>query len=155
MRALAHRLGVHPNTLYSHITSKGELEEALLDGLLADVRTRDDHRTDWRTSLHDVLHSTYDILVAHPDLVPLYQGRGSRGENAQRLGEIMLDLMRRGGVDGPSAQQARLVLIVYTIGFAAFATRPGFEQEDAELRRARMTDNFNCGVRWLIKGIAP
>ena len=153
MRSLADRLGVHPNSLYSHVASKAELEEALLDGLLAEVRVpRGDG--DWRTGVHELMRSTYDVLLAHPDLVPLYLGRGSRGENAQRLGAVMLELLEGGGVTGPSAVEARSVLIVFAIGFAAFAARPGFEQQDPEDRRSRLDGNFDRGLAWLIDGIA-
>jgi TetR/AcrR family transcriptional regulator, tetracycline repressor protein len=153
MRALADRLGVHPNTLYSHVASKGELEEAVLDSLLAEVRVPAG-AGDWRSGVHELMRSTYDVLLAHPDLVPLYLGRGSRGENAQRLGAVMLDLLARGGVTGPAAVEARSVLIVFAIGFAAFAARPGFEQQEPEERRARLDDNFDRGLAWLIDGIA-
>ena len=153
MRSLADRLGVHPNTLYSHVASKGELEEALLDGLLADVRLPAGDG-DWRTAVHELMRSTYDVLLGHPDLVPLYLGRGSRGENAQRLGGVMLDLLGRGGVTGRSALEAQSVLIVFAIGFAAFAARPGFDHQEPAARRARLDDNFDRGLAWLIDGIA-
>ena len=152
MRGLAERLGVHPNTLYSHVASKAALEEALLDGLLAEVHTP--HDEDWRAGLQALMRSTYDVLLAHADLVPLYLGRGSRGEHAQRLGAVMLELLDRGGVRGQPAVEAQSVLIVYTIGFAAFAARPGFEHHDAGERRARLDDNFDRGLTWLIDGIA-
>lgn len=152
MRGLAERLGVHPNTLYSHVASKAELEEALLDGLLAEVRTFD--AGDWRAGLQALMRSTYDVLLAHAELVPLYLGRGSRRENAQRLGSVMLELLEQGGVRGQAAVEAQSVLIVYTIGFAAFAARPGFEHQDAEERRARLDHNFDRGLTWLIDGIA-
>jgi hypothetical protein len=40
--------------------------------------------------------STHEVLPAHPDLVPLYLGHGARGENAQRLGDVMLAFLARG-----------------------------------------------------------
>jgi TetR/AcrR family transcriptional regulator, tetracycline repressor protein len=153
MRSLADRLGVHPNALYSHVAGKAELEEAVLDGLLADVRVPAGGG-DWRTAVHALMRSTYDVLLAHPDVVPLYLGRGSRGENAQRLGAVMLELLGRGGVTGPSAVEAQSVLIVFTIGFAAFAARPGFEHQQPDARRARLDGNFDRGLAWLIDGIA-
>ena len=153
MRSLADRLGVHPNTLYSHVASKAGLEEALLDGLLAEVRVpRDDG--DWRTGVQALMRSTYDVLLAHPELEPLYLGRGSRGKNAQRLGQVMLELLGRGGIAGPAAVEAQSVLIVFTIGFAAFAARPGFEHQEPAARRTRLDDNFDRGLAWLIDGIA-
>jgi TetR/AcrR family tetracycline transcriptional repressor len=153
MRALADRLGVHPNTLYSHVASKGELEEALLDGLLADVAVPAG-AGDWRGGVVAVMRSSYDVLLAHPELVPLYLGRGSRGQNARRLGDVTLDLLAQGGITGPPAAEALSVLIVYTIGSAAFAARPGFEHQEPGARRARLDATFDRGLAWLLDGIA-
>ena len=66
---------------------------------------------------------TYVTLTEQPDLVPFYLARqGARGPNAVRLGEVLDVLLARAGVRGSSVPEARRVLIVHTIGFAAFAT---------------------------------
>ncbi len=154
MRTLADRLGVRPNALYSHFASKTALIEELLDDVLTEVRAPATDTPDWRMALHDLMASTHEVLLAHPDLVPLYLGRGARGQNAQRLGEVMLALLARGGITGPPAREALRVLIVYAIGFAAFVTQPGFERDDdPDARRAELVGNFDSGLRWLLAGI--
>ena len=155
MRALAERLGVAPNALYSHVASKTALIDELLDDVLAQVEAPPPDSGDARTALQQLMVSTYHVLLAHPDLVPLYLARqGARGANAQRLGEIMLDLLATAGVTGPSAGAARRVLIVFTIGFAAFATRPPVEpRTDRPLTGDEVFDSFMGGLRWLIAGI--
>jgi len=46
------------------------------------------------------------------------------------------------------------VLIVYTIGFAAFATRAPIEaSDDRPLTPEQLLDNFTNGLRWLLDGI--
>ena len=99
--------------------------------------------------------STYDVLLAHPELVPLFMTRqGARGPNAQRLGDIMLALLARGDTTGSRALEARRVLIIYTIGFAAFTTRPPLEPADgAPLPSDEIVKNFDSGLRWLLTGI--
>jgi len=155
MRALAERLGVSPNSLYSHVANKTDLVDALLDDVLAEVEAPPVD-VDPVAGLHDLMASTHGVLLAHPDLVPLYVARqGSRGPNAQRLGEVMLALLDRAGVTGVQALEARRVLIVYTIGFAAFAVRPPFEDVgERPLPAAEVTANFESGLRWLLAGIA-
>lgn len=147
MRALARRLGVAPNALYSHVAGKGDLVDELLDEALAEVDTG--------TGLYDLMVSTYEVLLAHPDLVPLYLARqGARGPNAERLGDTMLSMLADQGVHGPRALDARRVLIVFTIGFAAFATHPSLEPGAAvPLGREALHDNFTAGLRWLLSGI--
>ena len=156
MRALAVRLGVRPNALYSHVASKTALVEELLDDVLAEVRAPTADTPDWQDGLHALMASSHEVLLAHPDLVPLYLGRGARGENAQRLGGVVLALLARGGITGPPAREALRVLIVFAIGFAAFVTQPGFERDDddPEARHAELVANFDRGLGWLLAGIA-
>lgn len=155
MRHLAARLGVAPNTLYSHVTNKTALIDTLLDDVLADVETPAAGRSGAEAGLVLVMTSTFNVLVDHPDLVPLYLARqGARGPHAQRLGDVMFELLAAAGVTGTSAHEARRVLIVFTIGFAALAT-PAPVEPDAS--RPLSTDdvygNFIRGLRWLLAGI--
>jgi TetR/AcrR family tetracycline transcriptional repressor len=156
MRSLALRLGVSPNALYSHIRSKTALIDEMLDDVLSEVRTPDADVEDPSTALSALMASTHGVLLAHADLVPLYVARrGARGPNAQRLGEIVLALLAREGVVGPRAREALRVIIVYTIGFAAFATQAPLMPEDhEELSTRELAENFNSGLRWLLNGIA-
>lgn len=155
MRRLAQRLDVAPNALYSHITSKTALIDELLDDVLAEVRAPTPDIEDAGIGLLELMASTYDVLLAHPDLVPLYLARqGARGPNAHRLGDTMTTLLARAGVHGPAAGEALRVLIVYTIGFAAFTTHPPIELgTDRALTATEMADNFTNGLRWLLAGI--
>jgi len=144
MRALAERLGVAPNALYSHVENKSGLVDDVLDDVLAEVEAPDPEAADPADGLHALMASTHAVLLAHPDLVPLYLHRGgANGPNAQRLGEVMLALLARADVTGPEGREALRVLIVYTIGFAAFAQPPTEE----------LKANFDAGLRWLLSGI--
>jgi AcrR family transcriptional regulator len=123
IRALARRLHVAPNTLYSHVASRTALLDELLDELLAGVEAPAADVADPLAGLHALMASTYDVLTAAPDLVPLYLARqGARGPHAVRLGEITDGLLVRAGVDPQVLPIARRVLIVHAIGSAAFAT---------------------------------
>jgi AcrR family transcriptional regulator len=149
MRALAARLGVSPNALYSHVANKDALVDDVLDDVLAEVEVPGPDEADPARGLHVLMVSTYDVLLAHPELVPLYLARqGARGPNARRLGHVMLALLARAEVTGDRAQEALRVLIVYAIGFAAFATRAEPGASGSELER-----NFHAGLRWLLVGI--
>ena len=153
MRALAQRLGVAPNALYSHVPDKAALVEELLDDALAAVPDPPADG-DWRAALRDLMTATHEVLLASPDLVPLYLGRGARGANARRLGVGVTGLLARGGVTGPDAQEALRALVVYTIGFAAFQVRPGPEDAEPAERSAGLTGTFDRGLGWLLAGIA-
>ena len=153
MRAVARRVAVAPNALYSHVRSKTGLVDDLLDDLLASVRTPDDDVDDPIAGLTQVMASTYAVLTAHPDLVPLYLARqGARGPNAVRLGEIMDALLARAGVRGADIAGARRVLIVHAIGSAAFATSA--PDTDRPLSTEASQRSFEQSLRWLLTGIA-
>jgi len=152
MRAVAARLGVAPNALYSHVANKTALLDDVLDDLLGRV-VEPAGDSDPGDGLHALMTSSHVVLLTRPDLVPLYLERqGARGPHANRLGDVTLALLGRAGVTGTDAREALRVLIVYTIGFAAFTARfPA-----AEERRLTVEDtgrNFDRGLRWLLAGI--
>lgn len=156
MRAVATRLGVSPNTLYSHVPSKLALLDDVLDDLLADVTAPDPDRGRWQAGLRSIMRSTYTVLVANADLVGLYLARnGARGPNAQHLGEVMLRLLARGGITGQAALDARRALIVHAIGSAAFAPRPlTGGDDDVVPDPVAMERSFRRSLDWLLVGIA-
>lgn len=138
MRALARRLDVAPNALYSHVADKTDLLDQLLDDLLAAVEVPDGSSG----GIETIMTSSYRTLVVHPELIPLFlQRQGARGPNAVRLGEVLDALLAEAGV--ADVPEARRVLIVHAIGFAAFA---GGADE-------RTADSFTRSLHWLLAGM--
>jgi TetR/AcrR family transcriptional regulator, tetracycline repressor protein len=179
MRRLAAELGVMPNALYTYFPHKEALLDALLDDLLAGVEAGDPAEGDWRDGLVRVMDSTRRLLLAHPQLASAFIGRPGLGPNAVRLGEITLELLGRGGLEGQRAVEALRVLLVYSLGFAAFQAPRlqgdvGARAETAEAAFASLpreqfpemrglasqlagltTDrHFHTGLRWLLEGIS-
>jgi TetR/AcrR family tetracycline transcriptional repressor len=148
MRALAAELGVMPNAIYSHVASKGELLDALLDALLGEIQAPE--TDDWREALLGIMDASRRLLVEHPSLIPEFLSRPTRGSNALRLGELCIDLLARGGVEGELAVQAFRSLLVHSLGFAAYEA-PRLQDPDRKARVARSVDFFssspNRGVR--------
>lgn len=155
MRALARRLHVAPNALYSHVANKTALLDLLLDELLASVTAPAPDAEDPVAALVDLMTSTYEVLTAHPALVPLYLARqGARGPHAVRLGGVMDALLVGAGVDADGAAAARRVLIVHTIGSAAFATSaPAGPDTDRPLSPEESRRTFTRSLHWLLAGI--
>lgn len=145
MRSVASRLGVAPNALYSHVESRTALVDALLDDLLGHVPDPSPD-ADPATELRAVMLTSFDVLIAAPELVPSYLARqGSRGPEARRLGDGMRMLLERAGVRRP--QEVIRVLIVHMLGFAALAASDGGPLGAADLRA-----NLATGLSWLIDG---
>ncbi|HEY0812333.1 MAG TPA: helix-turn-helix domain-containing protein [Pseudonocardia sp.] len=149
MRALARRLDVAPNALYSHVPGKTELVDALLDDRLALVEAPAVDAPDPAAALAELMTSTYEVLLGRPDLVPLYLARqGSRGPNAVSLGVVTDALLARLGLAAEAVPSARRALIVHAIGAAAFASPDGPVPTD--LARA----DFARSLRWLLAGLS-
>jgi TetR/AcrR family tetracycline transcriptional repressor len=180
MRRLAAELGVTPNTLYTYFPHKEALLDALIDDLLAGVDAGDPAEGDWRDGLVRVMDSSRRLLLAHPQLASVIIARPGLGPNAARLGELTLELLGRGGLEGERAVEALRVLLVYSLGFAAFQA-PRRQSHSGAARSARAeatfaglpedrfprmhglarqlagptTDHqFHTGLRWLLEGIA-
>ncbi len=178
MRRLAAELGVMPNAIYTYFPNKEALLDGLVDDLLAGVDAGDPSEGDWQDGLVRVMDSSRRLLLAHPQLVSAFIGRPGLGPNAARLGELTFALLRRGGLEGERAVEAFRVLLIYSLGFAAFQA-PRLEG-DADARWAQSeaaftslpedrfphmhqlaghlaspsTDReFHAGLRWLLEGI--
>jgi TetR/AcrR family transcriptional regulator, tetracycline repressor protein len=178
MRRLAGELGVLPNALYTYFPHKDALLDALVDDLLGDIDPGDPAEGDWREGLVRVMDASRRLLLAHPQLVPVFLARPGLGPSAARLGEVTFALLRRGGLEGEQAVEAFRILLIYSLGFAAFqaprlrgdspartqqveVTFAGLpEGSFPEMRRLAghlavpTTDrHFHTGLRWLLDGI--
>ncbi len=153
LRAVAAELGVAPNAIYSHLADKDALIDAVLDDVLAAVHSPT--ARDPRRAITVIMTDTYDVLITQGSLVGAYLTRqGSRGPEAQRLGVIMDQCFERLGIAAAAAAAGRRSLIVYTIGYAAFAT--GWTDADTQpIPSARVRRDFLAGLDWLLAGIAP
>ena len=155
LRAVARRLGVAPNTLYSHVAGKDDLLDLVLDDVLGGVAVpaEEEVRRDPWGAVRAIMLDSYDVLLAHPALVPAYLDRqGARGVQARRLGVVTMRALGNAGLDEESAREAMRVLIVNTVGFAAFSARP--EGAGAGVIRAdELRRNFENGLDWLLAGI--
>ena len=155
LRAVARRLGVAPNTLYSHVAGKDDLLDLVLDDVLSGVAVpgEEEVRRDPWGAVRAIMLDSYDVLLAHPALVPAYLDRqGARGVQARRLGVVTMRALGNAGLDEESAREAMRVLIVNTVGFAAFSARP--EGAGAGVIRAdELRRNFENGLGWLLAGI--
>jgi TetR/AcrR family tetracycline transcriptional repressor len=155
MRAVARRLAVAPNALYSHVPSKTALLDDLLDDLLAAVHSPSPDVDDPVAGLEKLMRSTYSALTSHPLLVPIYvQRQGARGPNAVRLGSVMDALLTRAGVRRSRIAEARRALIIHTIGFAAFSTgADSASSPERPLPATELARNHAHSLRWLLAGI--
>ena len=154
MRAVAQRLGVAPNALYSHVADKAALIDVLLDDLIGEIPTPAPELAP-RDGIEKVMHDSFDSLVRHPDLVALSLARqGSGGTNAWKLGDAVLERLRALGVSDAAAREGLRVMLVHMMGCAAFATQ--YDRSLADSPPHRVEDvrrDFARGLTWLLDGV--
>ena len=175
MRRVADDLGVAPNSIYAHVADKAALIDELLDATLGAVPIPE--HGDWRDRVVEIMRGSRRMLLAHPDLIPFALVRQSVGRNALALGEATLTALREAGLDGPASVTGLQVMLVHTIGSAAFETgrardpdpaarrRRGRERAEqfggvtaelsGEIARWSGDDVFEQGLGWLLDGLVP
>ena len=117
MRALAERCGVATMTLYRHVRTKEDLLGALADRVLGDLDLPARGTLTWQDELAAVFRSLHDLWLEHPELVEIAAKQHVAGEAAYRGAEVVLDALRRAGIEGEAAAGAFATLVAFTLGF--------------------------------------
>jgi AcrR family transcriptional regulator len=87
MRRLGTELGVEAMALYRYAASKDALLDGLVEALYLELEDRLAAETSaaaWRTELERIAQATYDVCLAHPQVVPLLATRMLAVPLAQR-----------------------------------------------------------------------
>jgi TetR/AcrR family tetracycline transcriptional repressor len=118
MRRLAARLGVVPGALYHHVRNKQQLQDLLLDGVLAEVDVHLDPSLAWTEQLKVLAHRLRQVLEDHPGVAGILKTRDPLGPHSLALAEAFLGPLQAAGFGDREAGLAFFLLIDYTIGFA-------------------------------------
>jgi AcrR family transcriptional regulator len=118
MRRLATRLGVVPGALYNHVRNKQQLQDLLLDGVLAEVDLHLDPSLAWTEQLKVLAHRLRQVLEAHPGVAGILKTRDPLGPNSLALAEAFLSPLQTAGFGDREAGLAFFLLLDYAIGFA-------------------------------------
>jgi AcrR family transcriptional regulator len=177
MRALAERCGVATMTLYRHVRTKEDLMGALADRVLGELELPTPGTLTWQEEVATVFRSLHDLLLEHPELVEIAAKQHVAGEAAYRGAEVVLDALRRAGIEGESAASAFATLVAFTLGFVQqqlHSSAPGasLAQRHAVLERLPVDDfdnlsrlggvfllrhsdqHFEDGLHVIIRGLA-
>jgi AcrR family transcriptional regulator len=119
MRTLATRLGVVPGALYRHVRNKEQLQDLVLDGVLAEVDCNLDPALPWTQQLTVLAHRLRAVLEAHPGVAGLLQLRDPLGPHSLAVAEAFLGPLQAAGFGQREAGLAFFLVIDYTTGFAA------------------------------------
>lgn len=117
MRSLAAVLEVKPMSLYYYVANKGEILDAIVDMVYAeiDVPSVDG---DWDNEMRRRAASVRDALARHPWAIGLLESRTAPGQATLRHHDATLGVLRGAGFSVQSAAHAYALLDSYTYGFA-------------------------------------
>ena len=117
MRTLGARLGVVPGALYRHVRSKEQLQDLIVDGVLAEVDCDIDHTLPWTEQIKLLAHRLRNVLEDHPGVAGLLKTRDPLGPHSLALAEAVLLPLRAAGFPHRDAGLAFFLIVDYTIGF--------------------------------------
>src|SRR5262249_60678841 len=116
----------------------------------------------WQDELAAVFRSVHGLLLKHPDIAVIAARQPVAGEAAYRGAEVVLDALRRGGIEGEAAASAFATLFAYTIGFVQqqlLSSAPGGLGRRQEVLERLPRDDFDnlsrLGAVFLLRSSDP
>jgi TetR/AcrR family tetracycline transcriptional repressor len=137
MRSLAARLGVVPGALYHHVRNKEQLQDLVLDGVLAEVDYGVDPSQPWTERIKLLAHRLREVLEDHPGVAAILKTRDPLGPHSLALAEAFLAPLQAAGFGDREAGLAFFLVVDYTVGFAVSSPRTAVNEQrvrDAAIR---------------------
>jgi AcrR family transcriptional regulator len=146
MRRIAQALDTGPASLYVYVANRDELWELLFDAAIASVTTEPTDPARWREQLQGLAARIVHVMAeVYPGIARLAMAHIPSGDNALRISESMLSLLKAGGVSDQSAAYAADLLSTYVnaIAYEHSTYRMVHEDPDHELREVeRIAERF-------------
>lgn len=117
MRRVAKALDVEAASLYTHVRSKDDLIDGVLDLVLDQVPLPP--AGPWRRAVIDGYTGYRRTLVSHPGVVGLMTERARMSPSQFRLLEHIIGLLEGAGMSTDEAVLTHVAAVAFTIGFVA------------------------------------
>lgn len=121
IRAVAGRLGVNPNAVYTYVASRAALEREIVERVLAgsDLALLEKPTGSRRQGIVAYSVSLRDTLLTHPAVARLMMTAPMDGPTALLVGERLIDALTVAGLSLDDAARATYALIVQVLGAVA------------------------------------
>jgi AcrR family transcriptional regulator len=116
MRKLAQELGVEAMSLYTHVRSKEDLLDGIVDAVIGMIPV-DAGAADWRTSLRRMALGARGVMLRHPWTPRAIETRTAPGPAALAYINAVLGILREGGFSIAEAHHALHILGSLALGF--------------------------------------
>jgi AcrR family transcriptional regulator len=131
IRRVAGDLGVRPMSLYTHIASKEDLLDLMVNEVVAEALVPEPLPDDWRAAVREIAVRSHDAFVAHPWTLQAFSQRPRIGPNTLRHAEQSSAAVAGLGLDPRTAATLLAVVDDYALGHAMRAI---FTPHEAKLR---------------------
>ena len=146
MRHLAQALDTGPASLYVYVANRDELWDLVFDAAIGTIETEPTDPARWREQLHALTGRMVSLMVVeYPGMARLAMAHIPVGDNALRVSESILSLLKAGGVGDQAAAYAADLLSMYVTAvafeqslYAQLYSDPEHEQREV----ARITERF-------------
>jgi len=116
MRAVAQQLRMSTMAVYRYVQDRHELEELVLEHVLAGVDTGPPPDSSWQHRLEIMVDRVRATLGAHPEVIPLTMTHRHRSPAVLRWSETVLGILADAGIHGRPRVIALRCLLSYAIG---------------------------------------
>lgn len=116
MRKLGARLGVEAMALYNHVENKRALFDGVIEVLIAEGLSPEQHQETPREELWAFAHAFRDVLRAHPHVLPLVATSPLRTKASLVLLDRLLATIHRTQITGVQAIYALQCLVGFIVG---------------------------------------
>jgi AcrR family transcriptional regulator len=145
IRRVAGDLGVRPMSLYTHIASKEDLLDLMVNEVVAEALVPEPLPEDWRAAVREIAVRSHDAFVAHPWTLQAFSQRPRVGPNTLRHAEQSSAAVAGLGLDPETAATLLAVVDDYALGHAMRAIFTPHERKlrellDETLRRVDPSD---------------
>jgi AcrR family transcriptional regulator len=117
IRSLAAELGVKPMAVYHHVANKGEILDALIDLVFAEIELPAPGG-DWRPEMERRARSAREVLGRHRWAIGLLESRTAPGPANLRHHDTVIATLREAGFSAELTAHAYALLDGYVYGFA-------------------------------------
>lgn len=125
IRSVAANLDVAPMTLYSHISGKDDLLDAMLQLAFDDLQLPEDDGPPWDQRIEAILMEIYRVFEHHPSALMVAYKRGLTAQPLAGVREAIGAALLEGGFSTEAAALLFRVMGSYTVGFV-FLQQQGF-----------------------------
>ena len=140
MRRLGAELGVEAMSLYNHVPNKDALLEGVAEKMLGEIELPPVEGHDWQSSMRTACLSFREVLLAHPNAIPLIAGKPDLSPEGFRPIELSLGMLKQAGFEPAEMFMAHWLIVGFTVGHVTFQIASPLgdpESAAAEVERRR------------------